>query len=128
MDVATGESLRALAIDFKASWKGSIEDGWAMLAAGSCFTVVGGAFLKLGNLGLGFGAEKNEESDFASFTEVTTGLTSFLTTGAFEGASDVTATFFVGGANFEGAVSGSFRFLLLVSVQKIHQFNMIFVE
>lgn len=118
MDVAAGESLRAFAIDFKTSWKGSIEDGWAMLAAGSCFTVVGGAFLKLGNLGLGFGAEKNEESDFASFTEVTTGLTSFLMTGAFEGASVATATFFVGGANFEGVASGSFRFLLLMSAQK----------
>lgn len=117
MDVAAGDSLRALAIDFKASWKGSIEEGCAMLAAGSCFTVVGGAFLKLGSFGLGFGAEKNEESDLASLTEVTTGLTSFLTMGAFEGAGVATATFFAGGADFDGAASGSLRFLLLASMQ-----------
>lgn len=64
----TGESLRAF-IDLSASWKGSIDDGWAVFVAfvpGSRLMFkaagagAGGAFLKLGSLGFAFGAEKNE--------------------------------------------------------------------
>lgn len=69
--VTIGEPFRAF-IDLSASWNGSIEDGCAILRSGSFFTGgATGAFLKLGNFGFGFGAEKKDESDFASFTAVT---------------------------------------------------------
>jgi hypothetical protein len=107
----TGDSFRALAIDLRASWNGSIEDGWDIFGSGSFF--VGGrvgAFLKLGSFGFGFGAEKNDESDFASFTEVTNGLISFFTTGLVVVVDDdATAGFFEGGAVFGGGSLG-FRF------------------
>jgi hypothetical protein len=98
-----------------------MEDGWAILTTAS-FTVGTGAFLKVGSFGFGLGAEKNEESDLASFTEVTTVLGSFFTATAFEGADGATATFFVGGAVFEGVGSLSFRFLLFVSIKSYFKY------
>lgn len=105
--VTEGDSLRAFAIDFKASWKGSSEDGCAMLVSGSFFTGTG-AFLKLGSFGLGFGAEKNDESDLAS-----------LIAPAFVGVVVdfvvcVTAAFFAGGPIFGGGSDG-FLFFVFVS-------------
>lgn len=119
----TGESLRAF-IDLSASWKGSIDDGCAVFVAfvpGSLLALVaeaggaGGAFLKLGSFGFGFGAEKNEKSDLASLTAVgKTGFDSFfIITGLDEDAMP-TAGFFIGGGTFDGA-SLSFRFLGLTS-------------
>jgi hypothetical protein len=75
----------------------------------------GGAFLKLGSLGFGLGAEKNDESDLASLTAVTTGLVSFLTTTGFDDDAVPTADFFVGGGAFEGVASLNFRFFDLTS-------------
>jgi hypothetical protein len=107
-----GDSFRDLAIDFKTSWKGSMEDGCDILGSGSFLTGAGGgagAFLKLGSFGLGFGAEKNEESDLASLTAVAVGLASFLTLG-FDDDAEPTAGFFKGGGAFERGGSLSFRF------------------
>ena len=65
-----------------------------------------GAFLKLGSFGLGFGVEKNDESDFAS-----------LTAPAFEAAvviltvAGVTAVFFAGGPGFGGGSDGFLFFV-----------------
>jgi hypothetical protein len=70
------------------------------------------AFLNVGSLGFGLGAEKNDESDFASFTDVTTAFGSFFTTAGLDGAGGATAIFFAGGAVFEGCGSFNFRFLL----------------
>jgi hypothetical protein len=75
----------------------------------------GGAFLKLGSFGFGLGAEKKDESDFASFTAGTAGFTSFLTIGLDDDA-EPTAGFFDGGGAFEGGGSLGFRFLPLESV------------
>lgn len=110
----TGDSLRAFAIDLRASWNGSIDDGWATLAD-SLFTVGTGAFLKLGSFGFGLGAEKKDESDFASLTEVTTCFASFLMSGTFIGSGGATANFLDGGAVFDEGTSPSFRFLLFAS-------------
>lgn len=97
-----------------ASLKGSTADGWATLGSGTGSFFTGGAFLKLGSLGLGLGAEKNEESDFASLT-AGAGLISFLTgmglTGS--GATFEMASFFAGGAAFEENPSSNLRFLVL---------------
>lgn len=111
-----GESLRPFAIDLSASSNGFIEEGCAMFGSGSFLTGAGGAFLKLGNFGLGFGAEKKEESDFASFTSLTTFLASFFTTTGFpdEGPAVDSAVFFIGGAVFDDEAS-AFRFLPFVS-------------
>lgn len=74
--LTAGESRLVLRpIDFSASSNGFTEDGCATFDgapgfAGVCAGGAGGAFLKVGNLGLGFGAEKNDESDFASFDDV----------------------------------------------------------
>lgn len=76
-----------------------------------------GAFLNVGSFGFGLGAEKKEESDLASFTEVTTAFDSFFTAGDLDGAGGATAIFFAGGAVFVGCGSFSFRFLLLVSTK-----------
>lgn len=73
--------------------------------------------MNVGSFGFGLGAEKKEESDLASFTEVTTGFGSFLTTVGLDSVGGATATFFVGGAAFEGGGSLGFRFLLLVSIK-----------
>lgn len=86
--------------------------------------VVGGgtaAFLKLGSLGFGFGAEKKEESDFDSLTDdddeavadeaeemALEGSFSFLTMGFDD--EEATACFLAGGAAFAGG-SSDFRFL-----------------
>ena len=121
----TGESLRDF-IDLSASWNGSIDDGCAVFAAfvpdsRLAFAVgagAGGAFLKLGNLGFVFGAEKNEKSDLASLTAV--GFVSFLTVTGFDEAGVPSAGFFVGGGTFDDGASLSFRFFGLTSTDK-HQ-------
>jgi hypothetical protein len=92
--------------------------------SGSFLTTGRGAFLKLGNLGFGFGAEKNDESDLASLTAGMTGFTSFLTT--LEDALDTVGAegvvdFFAGGGAFAGGGSFSFRFLFFVSVRDTRQ-------
>jgi hypothetical protein len=87
------------------------------LATGSFFTTGAGAFLNVGSFGFGLGAEKNDESDFASFTDVTIGFGSFFTTAGLDGADGVTAIFFAGGAIFEGCGSLNFRFLLFASTK-----------
>lgn len=111
-----GDSFRVFAIDLRASWNGSNEDGCAILVTGSFFAI--GAFLKLGSFGLGLGFEKNDESDLASFTEVTTGFTSFFTTVGRDVAEEATANFLAGGAALDGGGSFSFRFLFFVSVER----------
>jgi len=113
-----GDSFRALAIDLRASWNGSIDEGCATFGSSSFFIcVVGaGAFLKLGSLGFGLGAEKNEESDLASFTAVTTGFASFFTIGLDDDAVP-TAAFFGGGMAFDGGGSLGFRFLVFESMK-----------
>ena len=75
--------------------------------SGSFFT---GAFLKLGNLGLGFGAEKNDESDRESLTGRDTGLASFFRVTLEDDAAGVTATFLAGGGALATGGSSSFRF------------------
>jgi len=84
-----------------------------------------GAFLKLGHFGFCLGAEKNEESDFDSFTvavavavAVVDGFPSFLTVteGRDDDAVD-TALFFAGGPTFGGR-SGSLRFFCFASTRK----------
>ena len=111
--VTEGDSLRALAIDFKASWKGSSEDGCAMFVSGSFFTGTG-AFLKLGSFGLGFGAEKNDESDFASLT-----APAFVAV-IVDFVICATAVFFVGGPGFGG---GSDGFLFFVFASRINDYR-----
>jgi hypothetical protein len=101
----------------RTSWNGSIEDGWAIFVTGSRFIAGVGAFLNVGSFGFGLGAEKNEESDLASFTEVTTAFGSFFTIEDFDRTGGATAIFFGGGADFMGCDSFSFRFLLLVSIK-----------
>jgi len=103
--VTDGDSLRPFAIDFRASWKGSREEGWAMFVSGSFFTGTG-AFLKLGSFGLGFGVEKNDESDFASLT-----APAFVAAVEILTVAGVTAVFFAGGPDFGG---GSDDFLFFV--------------
>jgi len=65
--------------------------------------------LKLGSFGLGFGAEKNDESDFASLTApvLVTIVVDFVAAGE-------TAVFFVGGPGFGGGSDG-FLFFVFVS-------------
>jgi hypothetical protein len=75
--------------------------------------------LNVGSFGFGLGAEKNDESDFASFTEVTTVFGSLFTAVGFDGAGGATAIFFAGGPVFKGCGSLSFRFLLFVSIQSL---------
>ena len=115
-----GESLRAFAIDFNASSNGLNDDGCATFGSGSFLTGGGGAFLKLGNLGFGLGPEKNDESDFASLTSLTTAFASFLTATGFVDVVEVeTAAFFEGGADFADVVS-AFRFLPFASDNDSH--------
>ena len=115
-----GESLRAFAIDFNASSNGLNDDGCATFGSGSFFAGGGGAFLKLGSFGFGFGPEKNEESDFASLTSLTTAFASFLTaTGFVEVVEVETAAFFEGGTDFTDALS-AFRFLPFASGNESH--------
>jgi hypothetical protein len=117
----TGDSLRAF-MDLSTSWKGSIDDGCAVfvvepgsrLMLAEAVAGAGGAFLKLGSLGFGFGAEKNDESDLASLTAA--GFVSFFTTTGFDEDAVPTAGFFVGGGGLDGA-SLSFRFFGLKSTK-----------
>ena len=120
---ADGDGLRAL-MSFRASWNASVDEGRATFAGGSFFVTAGavvptGAFLKVGNFGFCLGAEKNEESDFDSFTAVAAvGFPSFLT--ITEGRDDDvadTALFFAGGPSLDG-LSGSLRFFCFVSTRK----------
>ena len=83
-----------------------------------------GAFLKLGSLGFGFGAEKNDESDLASFTAVTTGFASFFTAGREE--AGVRANFLMGKTPLGGG-SLNFRFLLFEPSRMEYQPYKIFV-
>lgn len=106
--VMEGDSLRLFAIDFKASWNGSSEEGCATLVSGSFFTGAG-AFLKLGSFGLGFGVEKNDESDFASLT-----APAFVVAMVDFAIAGVTAVFFGGGPGFGGG-SDDFLFFVFVS-------------
>jgi hypothetical protein len=125
---ATGDGFRALAMSFNASWNASVDEGWATFAGVSFLVAMGavgpvGAFLKLGNFGFCFGAEKNDESDLESFTvvaataDVVDSLPSFLTT---TGGRDVDACdmalFFVGGPALDGA-SGNLRFFGFASTR-----------
>ena len=74
--------------------------------------------MKLGNFGLGFGAEKNDESDRESLTGRDTGFASFFTVTLEDDAAGVTATFFAGGALAPGG-SLSFRFFSFTSGMKV---------
>lgn len=117
VDVA-GDSFLGL-IDFKASSNGLKFDGCAMLASGSFLTGTG-AFLKLGSLGFGLGAEKKDESDFAFLTS-TAGFVSFFTgTGVLDNGTDVVdvVVFLAGGAALEGA--SALRFLPLESAMIVN--------
>lgn len=109
---AKGDSFRAFPIDLSASWNGSIDEGCATLGSGSFFTGTG-AFLKLGSFGLGFGAEKNEESDLESLTAGMECLVSFFTAVPLD--NEETAGFLAGGGAFAAGGSLSFRFLALGS-------------
>lgn len=109
--------------DLSTSSNGLNDDGCAIFKSGSFLTgAVGGGtfFLKLGiSFLVGFGFEKNDESDFASLT---TALDSFLTETAL-GAIVVapgTAAFFAGGAPL--AVAPSARRFLLLSVATTRDF------
>ena len=62
--------------------------------------------MKLGSFGLGFGVEKNDESDFASLT-----APAFVVVVEILTVAGVTAVFFAGGPGFEG---GSDDFLFFV--------------
>lgn len=83
------------------------------------FLTVAGAFLKLGNFGLGFGAEKNDESDRESLTGRNTGLASFFIATLEDDAAGVTATFFMGGGALAAGGSFSFRFFSFASEIKV---------
>ena len=135
---AAGDGFRALAMSFNASWNASVDEGWATFAGVSfliAMDAVGplGAFLKLGNFGFCLGAEKNDESDFESFTVAATApvvvesLPSFLTTteGRDVDAGD-TALFFVGGPALDGA-SGNLRFFGFASTRDQY-FNRLITE
>lgn len=115
-----GESFRPLPIDLSASWKGSIDDGWATFVVSRLAGGAGGAFLKLGSFGFGLGAEKKDESDFASFTAVAVGFASFFTAIGLEEDALPRAGFFNGGGPLESGGSFNFRFFSLVSIiQKV---------
>lgn len=75
--------------------------------------------MKLGNFGLGFGAEKNEESDRESLTGRDTGFVSFFTVTFEDDAVGVTATFFAGGGALAAGGSLSFRFFSFASKLKV---------
>lgn len=91
-------------MDPGASLNGFSNDGCATLGSGSVLTMGCGAFLKAGSFGLGFGAEKKDESDLTSFTSFPTDLPSFFTTVLEDDAAE-TASFFVGGIVFETGAS-----------------------
>lgn len=117
-----GDSLRAFIV-LSTSWNGSTDDGCATFS--SFLTCAGaGAFLKLGNFGLGFGAEKNDESDLASLTAVAAvadfglSLASLTaTTGLVVVVVLATANFFCGGRGLVFGGSLGFRFFDFVSVK-----------
>lgn len=115
-----GDSLRVFIV-LSTSWKGSTDDGCATFSP--LLTGTGtGAFLKLGNFGLGFGVEKNDESDFASLTAVTEiigfalSLMSLRTTAFTVIAEFASACFFCGGCGFVGSSLG-FRFFNFESIK-----------
>ena len=119
VDVA-GDSLRVFIV-LSTSWKGSTDDGCATFS--SFFTGTRtGAFLKLGNFGLGFGVEKNDESDFASLTAVTETIgfalsfMSLMTTAFTVIAEFERACFFWGGCGFVESSPG-FRFFSFESIK-----------
>lgn len=118
----TGDPLRPFDIDLRTSWKGSIDDGCATLLLTPFFPVPdlpgrgSGAFLKLGSFGFALGAEKNDESDLASFVGgvlVNSEEASFLTAMGFVDVAEPTAGFLDSGGALIGA--SSFRFFGLIS-------------
>ena len=74
--------------------------------------------MKLGNFGLGFGAEKNDESDRESLTGKDMGFASFFTV-TLKDEAGVTAAFFAGGAALAAGGSLSFRFFSFTSGMKV---------
>ena len=62
--------------------------------------------MKLGSLGLGFGVEKNDESDFASLT-----APAFVAAVVVLTVEGVTAVFFIGGPDFGGGSDGFLFFV-----------------
>jgi len=71
--------------------------------------------LKLGSFGLGFGVEKNDESDFASLT-----APAFVTTIVVLVVVGVTAVFLAGGPGFGGG-SDDFLFFAFESSANDYQ-------
>ncbi len=115
-----GDSLRAFIV-LSTSWNGSTDDGCATFS--SFLTCTGmAAFLKLGSFGFGFGAEKNDESDLASFTAAAApgvfglSLVSLTATG-FAATLFETASFFCGGRGLTLGGSLGFRFFDLESAR-----------
>lgn len=109
--------------DLSTSSNGLNDDGCAMFGSGSFLTeAVGGGtfFLKLGiSFLVGFGFEKNDESDFASLT---TAFASFLTAAALGvvAVAPGTAAFFAGGAPFAGAPSARLFLVLSVVLPRVY--------
>lgn len=85
-----------------------------MFVSGSFFTGTG-AFLKLGSFGFGFGVEKNDESDLASFT-----APAFAVTVVVLIVVGVTAVFFAGGPDFGGGSDGFLFFVFKSSTDDCH--------
>lgn len=83
------------------------------------FLTITGAFLKLGNFGLGFGAEKNDESDRESLTGRDAGFASFFMVTLEDGAAGVTAAFLAGGGGLAAGGSFNFRFFSFTSGVKV---------
>lgn len=110
-------------MDLRASWNGSKLEGCETLlfafAVGSSFFTVAraGAFLNEGSFALDLGAEKNDESALASFTETASAFASFLTTIGFVDAVVPTAAFLVGAAGFV-LESAAFRFFVSAYYKK----------
>jgi len=116
-----GESLRDF-IALSASWNGSNDDAIATLVLSSFFAGGGmGAFLNEGSFALGFGAEKNDESAFASFTAAAADLVDVIVVGSLltvTGRVDdalPNAGFLVTAAVFVGTDSTSFLFFVFRS-------------
>lgn len=68
---------------------------------------------------MGFGAEKNDESDRESLTGRDTGLVSFFTVTLEDDAAGVTAAFLAGGGALAAGGSFSFRFFSFTSGKKV---------
>lgn len=91
---------------------------FACMTAADVLLATGADFLKLGSFGFGLLDEKNDESDFASLTAVTTTFGSRLTSG-FTGAVPATAILFAGGPGFAFPLSRALRFFCFASTRHI---------